>query len=217
MKSKKTVCNLIIIDASGSMSNKASEVKGGLKTLFSDIKNNKDVNHHTIICDFSGSGDFNVLVNTSEKKSLKDEIAEKYSTRGMTALYDAIGKAFMMVPKLVDGVFVSIITDGEENDSKEYKSEDVKKLIDKCKKKNWGITFMGTSQEAVIQAQNLGISAGNTIRYADSSKGMKMSNTLRSKAMQTYTVALANSDDATFSTSVSNLFDTTEVKDIIAE
>lgn len=212
-KEKKTICNLILIDASGSMGSKANEVIGGLKQLFSDIKNNKRVNHHTIVCDFSGAGDFRVLANVQDKDNLDNSIAEKYSTRGMTALYDAIGNAFSMVPKNVDGVFVSIITDGEENDSKEFKAKDIEKLITKGKNKNWGITFMGTSKEAVLQARELGISAGNTIMYADSERGLSSANKARSSAFVSYTAAMSGSDNTSISTSVNNLFEDSDIVD----
>ena len=123
----KNICNLILIDASGSMQNRISDVKGGLMKLFSDIREQTDINQHTVVCDFSD--DFRVLVNSVNPKDLDTSVIEKYSTRGSTALFDAIKKSFDIVPKGMDGVFVSILTDGEENSSRECNTEQVKKLI----------------------------------------------------------------------------------------
>ena len=172
---KKKFTNLIIIDASGSMSSKALEVIGGVKTLFKDIKEdavkNPNVETTTIVVDFSGARDYRELVNTSIPDELLDSIAEAYSTRGMTALYDAIGFSFSKVPAGQDGVFVNILTDGEENDSKEMNSEDVKKLIADGKSKGWAITFMGTTEGCINTAVGLGISKGNTMQFSDTAAG----------------------------------------------
>lgn len=177
---KKTkLTNLIIIDASSSMSNKKAEVIGGLKELFSQIqkdakKDKKTVTTCTKVVDFSSARDYRELVSSPDSLSLDESVATSYRTRGMTALYDAIGKSFATIPKQ-DSVFVNIITDGEENDSKEFTSQAIKKLIEEKRAEGWVITFMGTTEEAVNKAVSLGISKGNTMTYMDSAKGMASS------------------------------------------
>jgi Mg-chelatase subunit ChlD len=179
-KSKKSTVkhftNFILIDASGSMESKASEVIGGLKTLFQSIKDEakqypKNI-VTTIVCDFSGAKDFKVLVNTSKVEELTDDLANNYKTRGWTALYDAIGLGFKLIPEKQDCVFVNILTDGLENDSKEFNASDIKKLISDAKSKNWVVTFMGTTQDAIDNAVDLGISRGNTMQFADNNLGV---------------------------------------------
>lgn len=172
----KTITNLIIVDASGSMSNKKEEVKAGLKKMFVDIR--KDMKKHkgkvvqkTIVTDFSGPGDIRVLVNSGD--IFKDELADDYTTRGSTALYDAIAHGFNIIPKDEKSVFVSIITDGEENASQEYDYKKIKALITRKKKLGWGITFTGTTEEAIKKAVSIGISKGNTMTYTDSAEGYK--------------------------------------------
>lgn len=181
--------NLIIIDASGSMQTKESEVKGGLKQLLTDIKNDalndKKAEISTIVVDFSSGGDFQVLVNTKDSKDLDVTLGENYSTRGMTALYDAIGKGFQLAGD-EKNVFVTIITDGQENDSKEFDSTAVTKLMDKHKKKGWALTFMGTTETAIQQAKSWGIAAGNTMVFADSTRGVTASLTATANARKAY-------------------------------
>jgi hypothetical protein len=103
---------------------------------------------------------------------LKDNVAESYSTRGMTALYDAMGLSFKLIPEDQDGVFITIITDGEENDSKEFKYEDIKTLITDSRSKNWVISFMGTTEESIKNAVDLGVSKGNTVQFANNTDGV---------------------------------------------
>ncbi len=192
----KNFTNLIIIDASGSMGSKRPEVIGGLKQIFSDIKKetSPEVNTTTIVVDFANSADFRVLVNSNNQSQLTDAVANNYQVRGATALYDAIGRAFRLVPKKQDGVFVSILTDGEENDSKEFKFADIKALIEKKRNKKWAITFMGTSEESLKDAQALGVSVGNTMYFMNNgegvTKGLSTSNSARTAY---YTATLSNS------------------------
>lgn len=178
----KKVCNLILIDASGSMHNRVSDLKGGLLQLFSDIKKETELYQHTIICDFSN--DFNILVNSVSDKDLTSDVVEKYKTRGSTSLFDAIKKSFELVPSGFDGVFVSIITDGEENSSVECDSIKAKQLISIAKDKKWGVTFMGCDEKALDIAKSIGID--NTLSFMNSSEGYSTANKSRSLARSYY-------------------------------
>lgn len=187
----KKITNLIIIDASSSMQSKADEVRDGIRDLLKDIrkdsKKNKEIKNRTIICQFSSAGRFEVLLNSSKRKKLKDSsVADSYRPSGMTALYDAIGQGFNLIRPNQDGVFINIITDGQENDSKEFESSQIKELITAAKDKNWGVTFMGTTEEAVQNAQSWGISRGNTMQFMDSSAGVLQSNLTRGAARTAY-------------------------------
>lgn len=185
----KNICNLILIDASGSMQNRISDVKGGLMKLFSDIREQTDVNQHTVVCDFSD--DFRVLVNSVNTKDLDTSVIEKYGTRGSTALFDAIKKSFDIVPKGMDGVFVSILTDGEENSSRECNTEQVKKLISSGKESKWGITFMGCDETALDIAKNIGIN--NVLSFANTHDGYKMSEKSRGISYNNYVSSVMKS------------------------
>lgn len=195
-KELKNFTNLILIDASGSMSSKLAEVIGGLKELFKSIKQDalkSPSNMTTIVAGFSGQNTFDIIVNTTDLNQLTDEIAEKYVTGGMTALYDAMGKSFKLVPEDQDGVFVNIITDGEENDSKVFSNNDIKELIQDSKSKNWVITFMGTTEDAVQNAVRMGVSIGNTMTFEDNARGVVYASTTRANSRMAYYTAVMDS------------------------
>jgi len=111
----------------------------------------------------------------------------------MTALYDAIGEGFTLVKKDQDGVFVSILTDGHENDSKEYTQTAIKKMIADAKEKKWGVTFMGTTESAINNAVSLGFSRANTFKFADSKMGVSTSNVTRNKSRKSYYTSVLTS------------------------
>lgn len=198
VKNTKKFTNLIIIDASGSMSSKSLEVIGGIKGLFKtireDAKANPEIESNTIVIDFSSSNDIRVLLNSKNPADLIDSIAESYCTRGMTALYDAINYAFSLIEKDQDGVFVNILTDGEENDSKECKGSDIKKLIETAKDKKWAVTFMGASEDCIKNAKNIGISNGNTMVFENSSRGITSALNKTVSSRTAYYSAVSNSN-----------------------
>lgn len=198
MSKQKKLCNLILIDESGSMYNRKTDVIGGLQSLFSDIENTKNVFQHTIVCSFSN--DFKILTNTVGK--LNTDVVEKYSPNGGTALFDAIQKAFSLVPTGFDGVYVNILTDGEENASKTVKFADVKKLISEAKENKWGVTFSGCDENALETAKSLGIM--NLDSFTNDAKGFSGMSLNRTRSRTSYFASVETGDIQT-----EGLFNTT--------
>ncbi len=197
---KKEITFVTIIDASGSMSSKTTAVKDGLMETFNDIKRkakrDKHVKFNIIVIDFSNYDDIRVLIESSEPKKLTKKLINSYKVRGLTALYDAIAFGLNRVGHDQDGVFVNILTDGYENDSKEYTSADLKKLIKRCRKNGWAITFQGTTEDAVQSAIAVGISRGNTSTYADSRFGTTEASLKRSKMLARYYASTVDGDES---------------------
>lgn len=190
-KEKVQTTNLLIIDASGSMSDKKQEVRGGIKQILSKIKedaiNDKDtVLTRTIVVDFSGHNDIRVIMDESDSCNINDTISDKYKVRGMTALFDAIVQGFGMVN--TDKTFVNIITDGLENASQKNNYNQVKELITGKKSAGWGIVFMGTSKEALKQAEGMGVTRGNTMQFTNDAAGASAAFGKSLKARSSYNI-----------------------------
>ncbi len=176
----KKITNLIIIDASGSMTSKADEIRGGLKMIFKEIKDDialGEAKIRTIVTQFSSPGYFKELVNSKKAEKLTDQLADAYQPQGMTALFDAIGQGFQLVPEQQDSVLVTILTDGQENSSQEYDQAAITKLISdkKAGTPAWTITFMGTTEQAMQAAQSWGVSRGNSLSVSNDGKGFNKS------------------------------------------
>ena len=134
-----------------------------------------------LILDKSGSmsglesysiGGFNSMI---EKLTSKDYVAG-----GNTALLDAVGDTINKISKVEDiyaknrAVLFVIITDGQENSSKEYSKAQIKKMIsDKQEKYDWEFIFLGANIDAVSEAQSLGIKGTNAVKYKNSSEGVQ--------------------------------------------
>jgi len=197
MSDQKTILNLIILDASGSMRSKVEEVQGGLNQLFQglqeDLVKQPDVRNKTTVVDFSSHNDFRKLYFDADPSDLKALKEGDYVPRSMTALYDAIGKAFQMVPEDQKDILVTIFTDGVENDSKEWKSADIKSLILEKEAQGWTITFMGTTTESMLAAERIGIKSDKMLRYSDSKAGTKYAFDKLSDARRKYQSSVAYS------------------------
>ncbi len=172
----KDVELVFILDRSGSMGGLESDTIGGYNSMLSKQKKEKTgkVSVTTVLFD----DQYELLYNQVpiEKVSLMTE--EEYYVRGSTALLDAIGKTVMQVKanqdkkEIKDKVLFVIITDGMENASREYRVEQVKKLIEERKEKdNWEFLFLGANIDAIGAAKDLGIDSSRAVRFKSDKKG----------------------------------------------
>ena len=111
----------------------------------------------------------------------------------------------MIIEDLKNGnthVFVTIFTDGGENQSREFSGDDCADIIKTMKEtEQWTVAFLGCSDDdALTVAKSLNISSGNTHSYTRGSKGteeaysvMSMARTRMSDAMSdgTYTADMS--------------------------
>ena len=105
---------------------------------------------------------------------------ENYQPDGMTALYDAVVNTIEKVAKHDDektANLVVIMTDGEENSSREHNQACVRDLVSKLEKRgNWTFVFLGANQDSWATTASLGLAAGNTINWDNSNvKGVMVS------------------------------------------
>lgn len=103
--------------------------------------------------------------------------------RGSTALLDAIGRTINDAGKRLEAmpedqrpenVIFVIVTDGEENASREFNAAQVNDLISHQRDVyRWEFVFLGANQDAITTAANLGISTANALTYAANAAGVQ--------------------------------------------
>ena len=135
----KQVFNLIIVDESGSMSVIRKQAFSGMNETLETIKSMQqqypDTEQRVSLVTFDSDHTTWHYDNLPANKtaSLK---WESYNPGGCTPLYDAIGSAVSKVNAVAakdSHVLVTIITDGEENSSREWKLSAIRSLIEKLK------------------------------------------------------------------------------------
>lgn len=102
---------------------------------------------------------------------------DQYTPRGMTPLNDATGRTInelgTELKNLPEGerpekIMVCIVTDGQENASKEFKKARIKEMIEHQQSKyNWKFTYVGANVDAISEAQQYGIAAMSAMQFTN--------------------------------------------------
>lgn len=110
---------------------------------------------------------------------------EEYNVRGCTALLDAVGKTIDSVGARLsetpeeerpEKVIFVIMTDGEENSSREYDLEKVKGMIEhQTNKYSWEFIFLGANIDAVGEATAMGMHGYSARQFSADSDGIARS------------------------------------------
>ena len=178
---KKDLCELIIIiDESGSMGIITNDTIGGFNTfLETHQKLPGDANLTLVKFDTK----YEIVHNGVDVRSVKPLDKTTYSPGGCTALLDAVGKAIDEVGKRYDAlseeekpgkVIFLIITDGEENSSKEYTLKHIKdKTTQRQNIDKWEFIFMGANQDAWAAAGHMGYANAVNYSVTDINRTMK--------------------------------------------
>lgn len=100
---------------------------------------------------------FEVVRDRITPKTWKPVGNEDAKPRGWTPLRDAIGRLVSYARAGFNGtqydkVAIIIVTDGEENSSKEVSHEQARVLLNECRAKGWQVIFMGADFENMAQA-----------------------------------------------------------------
>lgn len=156
---------VFVIDESGSMQGSNSDVIGGFNSFVGRQKTENTGKITVSLYKFNNLVT-RVITNKSAAK-VRNLTNEDYTPSGFTALYDAIGQAIHETDKLLSGlnekerpdkVMVVIITDGEENASKEFSATAIKSVISTHEELlHWNFIFLGSGLDNFNDAEALGI------------------------------------------------------------
>jgi hypothetical protein len=171
MNEKVKVFNLIILDESGSMHSIKSSTINGFNEVVQTIKGIEkqfpEQEHFISLVSFNGLGIKEILFNEPVKQL--NEIDDKtYQPDSLTPLYDAMGFSINKLNKELENipeskVLVTVLTDGEENDSKEYNGKSIKKLVEEMKSKDWTFTYIGANHD--VEKFAFSLSINNTMTF----------------------------------------------------
>ena len=179
---KNNVTELVfILDRSGSMAGLESDTVGGFNAM---IEKQKKEDGACFVSTVLFDNESEVLHDRIELGDVPKMTEKEYSVRGCTALIDAIGGAIKHVetihkyarPEDVPAHTMFIITtDGMENASRTYSSDQVKKMIGRKKEENgWEFLFIGANIDAVETAARIGIPRDRAVNYHADKKGTKV-------------------------------------------
>ncbi|HLV88978.1 MAG TPA: vWA domain-containing protein [Candidatus Sulfotelmatobacter sp.] len=162
---KQRVLVNVILDKSGSMCSKVDDVIGGFNLYLDELAKEPTVDYGFSLTLFDTVVEMRYK-NVALAKVAKLD-AENYLPGGNTALFDAVGNTVQTVKTDgFDKVITVIMTDGEENSSREWTMQGVRDLIAKKEGAgNWTFVFLGANLDAFAQGASLGVAVPNVVRY----------------------------------------------------
>jgi uncharacterized protein YegL len=163
--SKQRVLVNVILDKSGSMSAKVQDVIGGFNLYLDELAKEPAVDYGFSLTLFDTVAKMEYRALPLREVAKLDE--KTYRPSGNTALLDAIGNTVQTVSTDgFDKIITIIMTDGEENSSREWTLQAIRELIrNKEAAGNWTFVFLGANLDAFAQGAGLGVPMPNAARY----------------------------------------------------
>lgn len=160
----------VVLDRSGSMESVRADTIGGFNQMLADQKKAPGTASF-LLARFDHEYEIEEHADIANMKSLD---MTTFVPRGMTALYDAIGRTINATEKHAKAgkkIIIVIQTDGHENASREFTGDKVREMIGAKRKDGWEFLFLGANIDAMAAGSKLNISASNTMSYASNSVG----------------------------------------------
>jgi uncharacterized protein with von Willebrand factor type A (vWA) domain len=159
-----------ILDRSGSMQSIINDSIGGFNTFLKEQQESKDGDAWMSIQLFDDQ--HTELESLKPINQIKPLHAGNYVPRGMTSLYDAIGKALTKLKAdNHENNIIVILTDGGENSSREFNQSTIKSMITEAEAKGWKFIYLGANQDAFEVSRGLGIMQGSASNFVANSAG----------------------------------------------
>lgn len=164
----------LIVDRSGSMISEWTDTIGGIKQFVKDQQAQPGRANLSIVV-FDNKHEW--VYDTVDIRSINVDSPDFVipGPRGGTALLNTIGFVFntkgetfakMKESDRPSKVIVAVLTDGEENASREFTENQIRGMIKhQTDVYSWQIAFLSSDIQATEQAQHFGFSAGN-VRHA---------------------------------------------------
>lgn len=158
MGKKKTVNRVgFLLDETGSMQSRRQETIVAVNNYFDTLRKEKAV---VTFATFDTVQGVNFREVDTPAKDIDDLTAETYVPNAMTPLHDAVGKMIGEMEKHAkkkDKVLIVVVTDGEENSSREFDLSKVRDLITKQESAGWAFAYIGATPEAWAGGGQMGI------------------------------------------------------------
>ena len=184
---------VVILDRSGSMYSIRDDTIGSFNSFLEDqVKEPGSANFTLVQFDDK----YEVMYSGKDIKDVFPLTRETFVPRGSTALLDAIGRTINEVGARLSRlaevdrpskVICTIITDGQENSSIEFKRSTILNMITHQREVyKWEFIFLSADENGIQDAQSIGISIYNTALFGADSQGIGAANYAASQAVSSY-------------------------------
>ena len=169
----------VILDRSGSMQSIAGDAIGGFNAFLAAQRREpgSDTTRLTLVL---FDDQYEVAYKSIPLTEVPDLTDRTFLPRGSTALRDAIGRTLSKMTRSFAArpaeqkpgtIILAILTDGEENASREYSAQHIADLLEAKKELGWQFVFLAANQDALATAAGLRIDAADALNFVSDQAG----------------------------------------------
>ncbi len=183
MKNDRTHIS-VILDRTGSMESIRDDVIGGFNAFLAEQKKVPAEATLTLV-QFDSQDPYEVIHDFASLASVGELMRETYVPRASTPLLDAMGRGINDLEKRISSlaaearpskVIVVVITDGQENASREFRRDQVVKMIkERTDKDGWQFVFLSAGLDALGDARDLGFQGQAILVFDKTAQGTRES------------------------------------------
>jgi hypothetical protein len=171
----------VILDRTGSMETIRDDTIGGFNAFLNAQKAELGLASLTLV-QFDSQDPYEIVYHFKPLAEVPELTRETFVPRATTPLLDAIGRGINDLEKsLADitederpsRVVMVVITDGQENASREFRKDQIEKMIkEKQEKATWQFVFLSADLNAIGDALASGVRAASTLAHDKDGHGV---------------------------------------------
>ncbi len=196
---------IFVLDESSSMSSCWDQTISGYNEYLKAQKEDAEkTGIQTLVSLYKFNGyDVRAIFDRQDVQEVQPLDKTSYRPSGGTNLLDAMGGVMLKINSLLaekkkdtrESVIITILTDGEENQSRTFKNSDIKAMVEKAEGKNWGFMFLGANIDAFHAGAAMGFNYNNTMQFntQNASSTMRSASAMTSRMKGAYASGLDTS------------------------
>ena len=171
----KIVC---VLDRSGSMAAIADDAIGGFNTF---LKDQQEAGDNADISVYLFDNQYDPLYENRPVAQAPPLDSTTFVPRGMTALYDAVGRTINTVGAVLsqtperdrpDKVLFVILTDGRENSSREFNKHQVFTMVEHQRSKySWQFMYLAANEAGMKDGAAIGMRSTDSLQFVPDAPG----------------------------------------------
>ena len=171
----------VILDRTGSMQSIREDTIGGFNAFLHEQQ--QQPGHATLtLVQFDSQDPYEVIHHFRPIAAIPDLTSTTFVPRASTPLLDAIGRGINDLEKTVADlpapdkpgrIVMVIITDGQENSSREFTRALVQQMIGEKQQAGWQFVFLSADLTAINEALDSGVSAVSALSFDKTAEGSR--------------------------------------------